>query len=81
MILFNKHKGTHINEIFTFVLITKLKSYQIRIWKYFWSKTSHPIFLQKETSYKVAYLEHYASNTKTNVSMLYPIRALCYNVL
>ena len=29
MILFNKHKGAHVGNKFTFVLITKLKTQQL----------------------------------------------------
>jgi len=39
MILFNKHKGIHVNKRFIFVLITKLKTYQLRLLKYFQLKT------------------------------------------
>jgi len=39
IILFNKHKGTHMGKRFTFTLITKLKTYQIRVWKHLWPKT------------------------------------------
>ena len=35
MILINKHKGIHVDKRFTFVLITKLKTYQLRVWKHF----------------------------------------------
>ena len=31
MILFNKHKGIQVDKRFTFILIVKLKTYQLRI--------------------------------------------------
>ena len=39
MILFNKHKGVHVSKKFTFALISKLKSYQLRVGKHFSLKT------------------------------------------
>ena len=39
MILFHKHKGVHVGKRFTFALITKLKIYQLRVWKHFRLKT------------------------------------------
>ena len=38
-ILFNKHKGVHVGKKFIFELITKLKTYQLRVWKHFPLKT------------------------------------------
>ena len=35
MILFNEHKRIYVGKKLTFALITKLKTYQLRVWKYF----------------------------------------------
>jgi len=39
IIWLNKHKEVHVSKRFTFVLITELKTYQLRVWKHFWLKT------------------------------------------
>ena len=48
MILFNKHKGVHVGKRFTLVLITKLKTYQIRVWKHFYPKTRSSYFYKRK---------------------------------
>jgi len=48
MILFNKHKGTHVDKKFTFALITKLKTYQIGVWKHLWPKTRSSNFYKRK---------------------------------
>ena len=88
MILFNKHKRALVSKSFIFALITKLKTYQLRVWKHFQLKTRPSKTLENELNtqhvkkmIKTTCPKLHAINTKTHAPMSHPIKTLCLSIL